>query len=254
MPQTWMSNKQECSSLVVPKEISRRKRAGKFRLPKIRHTFLREQEEVKVTGPALNVVEFLHLTQHHLRKLKKRFDKIDIDKSGTIEHDEFYAMVGENKSPLLDMLLDHLDIKKKLEGGIDFNSFVRVCLTYCAFTQDDILQFCFDCFDRDSSGFIDEDEYIELCQVVNSAAPMFPGNFSAAIEMFDSDDDGYIDYYEFVEFHRRFPLVFFPAFRLQDRMQQKTLGINTWIKVNRRAQLAGQPGMHKESRPRKMNF
>ena len=44
---------------------------------------------------------------------------------------------------------------------------------------------CFDFFDVDGSGTIDEKEFIELCKTVNNAAPMFPGNFANAIEMFD---------------------------------------------------------------------
>lgn len=38
------------------------------------------------------------------------------------------------------------------------------------------------------------------------------------------NEDGLIDYSEFVELDRRYPLVLFPAFRLQDMMQRKTLG------------------------------
>ena len=33
-----------------------------------------------------------------------------------------------------------------------------------------------------------------------------------------------IDFNEFMELDKRYPLVLFPAFRLQDRMTKKTLG------------------------------
>ena len=39
-----------------------------------------------------------------------------------------------------------------------------------------------------------------------------------------SNDDGLIDFKEFIELDRRYPLILFPAFRLQDRMQKMTLG------------------------------
>jgi hypothetical protein len=44
---------------------------------------------------------------------------------------------------------------------------------------------CFDCFDKDGSGTIDEGEFINLCRMVNNAAPLFVANFKKALEQFD---------------------------------------------------------------------
>ena len=63
---------------------------------------------------------------------------------------------------------------------------------------------------------------------------MFPGNFQTALEEFDQNDDGLIDFDEFNILNRRYPLVLFPAFRLQDNMQKATLGEDGWAKVGRR--------------------
>ena len=48
----------------------------------------------------------------------------------------------------------------------------------------------------------------------------------------DSNDDGLIDFPEFIEIDRRFPLVLFPAFRLQSAMQKQTLGESGWKHIN----------------------
>jgi len=61
---------------------------------------------------------------------------------------------------------------------------------------------------------------------------MFPGNFIQALNVIDSDDDGLIDFDEFVDFDRKYPLLLFPAFRLQQRMQILTLGEKTWMRIN----------------------
>ena len=105
-----------------------------------------------------------------------------------------------------------------------FEEYIMVCVTYCMYTRKDILRFVFDVFDKDGSGTIDEKEFIVLCNTVNNAAPLFPGNFAEAIGQFDTNDDGLIDFNEFMELDKRYPLVLFPAFRLQDRMTKKTLG------------------------------
>ena len=57
---------------------------------------------------------------------------------------------------------------------------------------------------------------------------MFPGNFQEALEQFDTNGDGLIDFDEFKEMNRRYPMVLFPAFRLQDKMQHYTLGRRRW--------------------------
>ena len=44
------------------------------------------------------------LRPHHLRKLKMKFDSIDIDGSGNIDADEFFEAVGEQRTPFTDKL------------------------------------------------------------------------------------------------------------------------------------------------------
>ena len=103
-------------------------------------------------------------------------------------------------------------------------------------------RFCFECFDVDGSGTIDEKEFVELCKyvhdpfasshlpfppphtiipplpsyqthfiimtnnhgrVINNASPIFPKNFKDALESFDVNEDGLIDYAEFLEMEKR---------------------------------------------------
>lgn len=171
---------------------------------------------------AIEAAQALDIKQWHLRRLRAKFDRIDIDGSGNIDYEEFFEAMGEERSPFTDKLFSLIDLDGS--GTIEFDEFVRVLATYCMFTKDEILRFCFECFDVDHSGSIDEKEFIELCKCINNAAPSFPNNFRKALEEFDVNEDGLIDYSEFLELDRRYPLVLFPAFRLQDMMQRNTLG------------------------------
>jgi hypothetical protein len=61
--------------------------------------------DVTLTDPwAIEAVQALDLQQWHLRRLKMRFDKIDLDSSGNIDYDEFFESIGEMRSPFTDKL------------------------------------------------------------------------------------------------------------------------------------------------------
>lgn len=159
--------------------------------------------EVVLTDPyAIEAAQALDLQQWHLRRLKMRFDKIDLDGSGNIDYDEFFESIGEMRSPFTDKLFALIgtscalsctdcasvvffcccckyyvalmdvttfiacDCSTDLDGSgtIEFDEYVRVMATYCMFTKDEILRFCFECFDVDRSGTIDEKEFVELCK------------------------------------------------------------------------------------------
>ena len=69
---------------------------------------------------------------------------------------EFFDMLDEERTPLTDELFALMDLDGS--GTIEFDEFIAVLLTYCMYTKDDILRFCFDTFDKDKSNSIDENE------------------------------------------------------------------------------------------------
>lgn len=61
--------------------------------------------EVVLRDPwAVEAAQALDLQPWHLRRLKVRFDKIDLDGSGNIDYDEFFESIGEVRSPFTDKL------------------------------------------------------------------------------------------------------------------------------------------------------
>jgi hypothetical protein len=61
--------------------------------------------DVTLTDPyAIEAAQALDLQPWHLRRLKMRFDKIDLDGSGNIDYDEFFESIGEMRSPFTDKL------------------------------------------------------------------------------------------------------------------------------------------------------
>jgi Ca2+-binding EF-hand superfamily protein len=125
--------------------------------------FFTPQRDVVLRDPrAIEAADALHLTQRHLRKLRAKFDEIDIDGSGNIDVEEFFEYCGESRSPITDRLFNLIDLDGS--GTIEFEEYVRIMATYCMYTKDEILRFCFETFDKDGSNAIDEKEFMELCK------------------------------------------------------------------------------------------
>jgi len=163
--------------------------------------------------------------------LSRKFDEyVSFSGSGEIDYDEFFEMIGDQRTPYTDALFELIDADGS--GAIDFTEYIQVLSTYCMYSKDDVLSFCFRTFDKDGSGNIDENEYIAIMKSLNNGNPMFPGNFGRACTDFDVNDDGLIDFNEFKEMYRMFPIVFFPAFRLQNQMWKATLGQKRWLKIH----------------------
>jgi Ca2+-binding EF-hand superfamily protein len=203
---------------------------------KIANNYRNKDDVTKQSEAIKEAVRTFGLSPRQLKRLIRKFKKIDLDDSGSIDRRELFTVLEEEETLVTDAFFKLMDSDGS--GRIEFDEFVKVCSTYCIYSRRDILKFCFDCFDTDSSGFIDEDEYKKMCKTVHNGSPTFPGNFVNALEMFDQNGDGVIDLNEFIELDKRFPMLMFPAFRLQEKMQRITLGEKQWTKINERIELS----------------
>lgn len=163
-----------------------------------------------------------------MRTLFARFRKYDKDNSGTIDIDEFYALIEEKRSSFADNVFELIDVDNS--GVLDFSEFVQCLGTYCMFGVDDILKFCFYVFDVDKNGYIEEEEMTQLVSALYSGDGGPNSNVKIALKKMDTNADGKIDFEEFKELNKQFPTLFFPAFRLQENMMRTSLGLSWWKK------------------------
>ena len=133
-------------------------------------------------SPTANIIQSLNLTKKDLLKLRRQYSRIDLDDSGEIDMEEFFAMFKEKPTPYSRALFELTDIDGS--GTIEFDEFIQILCSYCVYSKEDILSFCFDTFDKDGSGEIDEQEYLLLMKGLADSNPMFPGNFQKALQQF----------------------------------------------------------------------
>jgi len=178
---------------------------------------------------ATRTVAKLLLKTSDLITLRKSFEIIDIDESGEIDYDEFLEHMEERRNTFTDAVFRLID--ENGDGVLEFGEFVSICGSFCMWNRGEILKFCFDTFDADGGGTIDEEEFEALAKTISHKDPTFPGNFQKALEEFDTNGDGLIDMDEFATLNQRYPMVLFPMFRLQDKMQRCTLGLGRWNQI-----------------------
>jgi Ca2+-binding EF-hand superfamily protein len=195
----------------------------------------------KKESPLGHAIDALSLAQKDLVKLRALYDTIDAGAKGSITNPEFITHIQEKNSIYTKSVFRHLalecsdeedDDEGKGQDTLVWEEFCRIVISFCAFTEEDILSFVFHSHDEDQSGHIDADEFISIARGVHDAKELTSAHTDEiTLATFDLNGDEKLGLKEFISINQRFPLVFFPAFRLQDKVRRRTLGLARWESV-----------------------
>lgn len=110
------------------------------------------------------------VTEAEIKRLFRKFKKLDVDKSGTLSVGEFLAIPELEHNPLVNRVVHTFDIDKS--GEVDFREFVSslsVFATHEAHGKEQKYKFTFRVYDVDNDGFISNaDLYHVLKAMVGS--------------------------------------------------------------------------------------
>ncbi|CAM9224798.1 unnamed protein product [Choristocarpus tenellus] len=181
----------------------------------------------------IKCIEQLALKNSDLAVAFKLFRSHDIACRGCISLNTFYNMIGERKSIFGDSVFELIGIRNYQE--LTFSEWLHAITTYCLFEEEAILQFCFFIVDREKNGYVEEDEMRMIVNMLYNVDPVKgpTGNTKKAFDMLPIQGDGRIEFWEFELFHKAFPSLFYPAFRLQVKMMQAVWGAKWWSKRKR---------------------
>jgi Ca2+-binding EF-hand superfamily protein len=126
---------------------------------------------------AMKRLSSMGFTINDLGRLRRSFDRIDTDRSGTIDRHEFFQAFDTKKSPFSKALFQLFDVGHN--NYIDYEEYCNVLSLFCTYTQPDITKFCFDVFDDNLSGSIDERQFSRMIKSIADSgiglAGMQPG-------------------------------------------------------------------------------
>ncbi|CAI2377346.1 unnamed protein product [Moneuplotes crassus] len=141
----------------------------------------------------------LNFSEDELKKLYKNFSKIDKDKSGTLEPEEFFDIPELAQNPLVKRVIAVLD--KNTDGKISFLEFVQGLSSLSASaSSEEKLRFAFQIYDVNNDGFISNGELFSVLKMMvgnNLNDTQLQQLVDRTIIKADEDMDGKISFEEF---------------------------------------------------------
>mmetsp|Transcript_122404 Transcript_122404/g.341494 ORF Transcript_122404/g.341494 Transcript_122404/m.341494 type:complete len:333 (-) Transcript_122404:63-1061(-) len=181
----------------------------------------------------------LDISRADARKLFELFFRCDDDDSGEISIKEFFEFVELERTKFAKRAFSLFD--QDGSGQIDFREWVVSMWNYCTFTKQALVDFAFDLYDLDGSGEID------LAEMQLIVKEVYGDNFRTSVyakkimekvhEMGSRNAETgvppQITRDQFAIFAQKHPAMLFPAFRLQQELQKKCLGMGFWKKAGK---------------------
>lgn len=115
-----------------------------------------------------SLVESTNFSHEEIERIRKRFLKIDANRSGTIDRQEFLSIPAVANNPLAMRLFAVVD--KDGGGDVDFKEFIEALSTFSSKgSAESKLKFAFEIYDIDRDGYISNGElYLVLKMMVGS--------------------------------------------------------------------------------------
>lgn len=140
-----------------------------------------------------------HLSHEEIERVRRRFLKLDSNRSGTINKDEFLALPQIASNPLANRLFAVID--KDGGGDVDFREFIEALSTFSVHgDNDEKLRFAFKIYDIDRDGYISNGELFLVLKTMvgsNLRDAQLQQIVDKTIMEGDRDGDGRISYEEF---------------------------------------------------------
>jgi len=140
-----------------------------------------------------------NFTESELKRLHRRFKRLDTDGSGTLTIDEFVSVPELAVNPLLERVLQIFDQDK--DNEIQFYEFIKALSIFSErSSKEEKIKFAFKVYDIDGDDFISNGELFQVLKMMvgnNLTEEQLQQIVDKTILEGDKDKDGKISYTEF---------------------------------------------------------
>ncbi|KRY84986.1 Calcineurin subunit B type 1 [Trichinella pseudospiralis] len=141
------------------------------------------------------------LDTEEIRRLARRFKKLDLDGSGALSVEEFMSLPELQQNPLVQRVIDIFDTDGN--GEVDFKEFIQGISQFSVKgAKQTKLKFAFKIYDMDRDGFISNGELFEVLKMMvgnNLKNTQLQQIVDKTILFHDKDGDGKISFEEFCD-------------------------------------------------------
>jgi len=136
-----------------------------------------------------------------IKRLGKRFKKLDLDGSGSLSTEEFMSLPELQQNPLVRRVIDIFDDDGN--GEVDFKEFIMGLSHFSAKgDMESKLRFAFRIYDMDNDGYISNGELFQVLKMMvgnNLKDTQLQQIVDKTILFHDKDNNGKINFEEFCE-------------------------------------------------------
>jgi Ca2+-binding EF-hand superfamily protein len=151
--------------------------------------------------PLLSRLHPHQVSEAELRRLFRRFKKLDTDKSGALSVPEFLAIPELQHNPLVRRVIATFDADKN--GEVDFKEFIQSLAIFAKTeSKEEKHVFTFKMYDVNNDGFISNGDLYHVLKAMvgnNLSDVQLQQLVDRTILQGDKDKDGKLSYEEFVE-------------------------------------------------------
>eukprot|EP00939_MAST-03C_sp_MAST-3C-sp1_P004165 g4165.t1 len=192
-------------------------------------------EKVKDVAACRSTIDILALDDWEVKQLHDVFQVIDVDGGGTLSIKEFYDFFSFSfVTPLAVRYFEIFDDDKS--GELSFCEFVVAAWNFCANCDKiGMINFAFDVYDMDRSGYIDATEATQLLVEAFGERKRMNENTLRLVGQLEKmeDMDVQMPKSAFVAFVRKHDSIFFPIFTLQREMRKHICGFEFWNRIRK---------------------
>uniref|UniRef100_H2QI03 Dynein axonemal assembly factor 10 n=2 Tax=Pan troglodytes TaxID=9598 RepID=H2QI03_PANTR len=142
---------------------------------------------------------FLFFDADEIKRLGKRFKKLDLDNSGSLSVEEFMSLPELQQNPLVQRVIDIFDTDGN--GEVDFKEFIEGVSQFSVKgDKEQKLRFAFRIYDMDKDGYISNGELFQVLKMMvgnNLKDTQLQQIVDKTIINADKDGDGRISFEEF---------------------------------------------------------
>lgn len=175
-----------------------------------------------------SLIEALNISLRNFRRLFKKFRRLDKRRTGVVSFGDIATLFNTRQKEFIPKVFQ----KFGTNDTVDFYHFVCAIWNLCTMDKDCLMAFYFSLFDKDEGGHLDKYAIRRLMLTVYDWWRSYGlQEYTMAVDLVLPEDAHNMTANEFLAFANENEKLCVPAFKLQQYIRSKFLGVRAWHRI-----------------------